>query len=831
MYQGQSRERFENNNAKLSAHRARHVRVQGDGLVLRPSLVALLVSAAVAVMAVSPGDALAQSAPASETRQSFSIPAQPLINALKAFGRQTQMQVLFDDALVEGRQGAAVSGHLTARQALAQLLAGTGLVAVSTQPGTFTLRAAPVAAPTATMATVTVTAQTDRETATGPIRGLIAKRSATASKTDTPLIETPQSISVIPAEQMELLKPRDVAEALTYTAGINRAAWVDRVSDQFVVRGFTSTQPYLDGMRYQVGIYDGQMEPYGLERVEVLKGAASTLYGSLPPGGLINAVSKQPTTEPLREVGLDVGSFKRKQLSADFGGALIEDGAWSYRLTTVLRKSDAPQDYTNDDRSYLAGALRWRPSAATSLTLRAEFQRDATVYPAGYPLYGTMLASPYGEIPTSRFIGEPGFDSFDVNRKVAGYLLEHDFSDSLKLRHGLRYYEGEIHRRETWARNYYGFTSTQRSFTRRGHERYQTSQGVTMDTSLQYTLQTGAVQHTALVGLDYSRTTWRDEYYYHNMADLDLFDPVYGSAIGATQRLDDSWGQRNIRQTGLYVQDQMKIGERWVILAGGRQDYVRYDDYNPLTGVVAADGEKSHKFSGRLGAVYLADNGLAPFAGFSQSFQPQSGADRLGARFKPTQGEQYEVGVRYQPTGSDTLVTAAVYQLTQKNVTVSDPADTSYSVQMGEVRSRGFELEARTRLGRHANLIGAYTYTDARTVKSSPLTPGEEGKRSAYTPYHQLSAWADYGFGAFGLPELRVGAGVRYTGTTREQGSTLSLPAYVLLDAMVSYSTGPWKLALNMKNVADKRYVTSCSYHTCFLGEPRTVILSAAYRW
>jgi len=244
MYQGQSRERFENNNAKLRAHHARHVRAEGGGLVLRPSLVALLVSAAVAVMAVSPGDALAQHAPASETRQSFSIPAQPLINALKAFGRQTQMQVLFDDALVEGRQGAAVSGHLTARQAMAQLLVGTGLVAISTQPGTFTLRAAPVAAPTATMATVTVAAQADRETATGPVRGLIAKRSATASKTDTPLIETPQSISVIPAEQMELLKPRDVAEALTYTAGINRAAWVDRVSDQFVVRGFTSTQPY-----------------------------------------------------------------------------------------------------------------------------------------------------------------------------------------------------------------------------------------------------------------------------------------------------------------------------------------------------------------------------------------------------------------------------------------------------------------------------------------------------------------------------------------------------------------------------------------------------------
>ncbi|THU05522.1 TonB-dependent siderophore receptor [Lampropedia puyangensis] len=764
----------------------------------------------------------------------FDIPAQPLAGALRLFSQQARQQVLFDQATVAGRSAPAVRGSLTPRQALDQLLAGTGIVLVQSQPDAFTLKAAPVANPQAAPATlemVTVTVQPNQETATGPVGGLVAKRSATGSKTDTPIIETPQSISVIPAEQIELLKPRDIAETLAYTAGISRSAWVDRVVDEFVVRGFTSTQPYLDGMRYQVGIYDGQMEPYGLERVEVLKGAASTLYGSLPPGGLINAVSKQPTTEPLHEIGLDVGSFKRRQLSADFGGALTEDEAWSYRLTTVLRKSDTAQDYINDDRKYLAGALRWRPSAVTSLTLRAEFQHDATIYTAGTPLYGTLLPSSHGEIPTRRFIGEPGFDTFKVNRKVAGYLLEHDFSDDLKLRHGLRYYQGNIHRREAWARNYYGFTSDQRTITRRGHERFQTSKGVTMDTSLQYTLQTGAVQHTAIAGLDYSRITWNDQYYHYDLPDLDIFSPVYGSPIGAQRRSDDNWGQRNTKQTGLYVQDQMKMGDRWVVMVGGRQDYVRFDNYNPLTGAIEADNEKSSKFSGRLGVVYLAPNGLAPFVGFSQSFQPQTGSDRTGARFKPTEGEQYEAGVRYQPTGSDTLITAAVYQLTQTNVTVSDPFDSSFSVQMGKVRSRGFELEARTRLGRHANLIGAYAYTDARTIKSSPLTPSEEGKRFAYTPPHQLSAWADYGFGAFDLPGLRVGAGARYTGTTREQGSTQSLPAYVLMDAMVSYSTGPWKLALNMKNLADKRYVTTCSYNTCFLGEPRTVILTAAYRW
>lgn len=795
----------------------------------RPAPMALAM-ALLAASYSSPPTALAQTqaAPALVT---VNLAAQPLGDALNELARQARLQLMVRPDLVEGKHAPAVSGRYTLGEALQRVLAGSGLVAQVEATGVVIIKVPPpLAGGEKTLSAIMVTSQHD-ETANGPVGGLIARRAATGSKTDTPIIETPQSISVIPAEQIELMKPRDVAETLTYTAGVTRAAYVDRVADQFVVRGFTSTQPYLDGMRYQVGIYDGQMEPYALERVEVLKGAASTLYGSLPPGGLINTVSKQPTVEPLREIGVDVGNFHRKQVSADFGGALTDDGVWSYRLTTVVRDSDAPQDYTSDDRAFVAGALRWKPDARTMLTLRAEYQHDDTVYQGGYPLYGTVLPSPYGEVPVSRFIGEPGFDSFKVNRKVAGYLFEHEFNDALKLRHSLRHYEGNIHRQETLPRNYFGFTSAQRVFTRRGHDRFQISKGFTTDTSLEYKAGTGAVQHTAIVGVDYSRTRWRDEYYYHVMPDLDLFNPVYGRGIGALQRLDDSWGVREIRQAGIYVQDQMKVGKHWVFLAGGRQDHVNYDDYNPLTGDVVASNEKSNKFTGRLGAVYLADNGLAPFLGFSQSFQPQSGRDRSGARFKPTAGEQYELGLRYQPQGTNTQISAAIYQLTQENVTVSDPFDTSYSTQMGKVRSRGFELEARTRLGRDANLIGSYAYTDARTIKSSPLTPAEQGKRSAYTPYNQLSVWVDQGFGFIGLGGLRAGIGARYTGETREQGSTLTLPDYTLFDAMVSYTTGPWKLSLNLKNLGDKRYVTNCSYHTCFLGEPRTVIASAMYRW
>jgi iron complex outermembrane receptor protein len=757
----------------------------------------------------------------------FNIPAGSLSTALNQAGETAKVLLSFDPALVANQSSSGLQGSYSIEEALYKLLQGTGLVAQARGNGAYRLEKQN----DSSLALVTVKAGRGEETATGPVNGYVAKRSATGTKTDTPIIETPQSISVISAEQIAVLQPGNLSDALLYTAGVNKAAYVDRVADQFVVRGFGKVSPYQDGMRYQVGIYDGQIEPYGLERLEVLKGAASTLYGTLPPGGMINVVTKQPTVDPLHEIKLEAGNFDRKQIAADFGGALTQDGDWSYRLTALHRDSGTSMDYGKDNRTFVAGAVRWQPTAVTSLTLRAEYQHDDTVYTPGLPLYGTLLTSPYGQLPKSLFIGEPGFDLFKVNRKVVGYTFEHAFNDALTLRHSLRYYQGNIHRRETMARNYYGATPNQTVFTRKGHERFQTSTGTTLDTSLQYKAQTGPIKHTAIVGVDYSHTSWRDEYYGYTMADLDLFNPVYGGAIGPQQLQSDDWTEQKISQLGVYVQDQMKIGDHWVVTAGGRQDYVTVDRRSPYTGAIEIDHEKSQKFSGRLGAVYLADNGIAPFAGFSQSFEPVAGADRLGNRFKPTVGEQFEVGVRYQPKGSDTLISAAVFQLTQNNVTVTDPLDTSFNTQLGRVRSRGFEVEARTRIGRNTNLIAAYSYTDARTIESSPLTPAENGKRSSFTPYNQMALWMDYDFGAFGLAGLRLGAGVRYTGETREEGSDRMIPSHTQFDAMASYTTGPWKFAVNVKNLTDKRYYTACSYRTCFLGEPLTVTTSAAYSW
>lgn len=780
-----------------------------------------------AALAAAPTAVLAQ---ATESRRGVVIAAGPLSQALNAYASAAGVELTMDASLLQGKRSAGLSGSYTVEEGFAELLRGQGLRAAREANGSYTLKPAPPQ-DAALLEPVTVTGA-QAETAAGPFPGYAARLSATGTKTDTPLIETPQSITVIGAQEIETLKSQSMQDALGYVAGVSRAEGIDRTTDSLFLRGFRSNQGsyYRDGSLYTVNIYNGRQEPYGLERIEFLKGASSVLYGAMPPGGVINTVSKRPTVEPLRELNVEAGSFRRRQVSADFGGALDQDGTWSYRLTALRRDSDTFVDYVPDDRTYVAPAIKWQPNEATSLTLLAEYQQDRTVYVYGLPAQGTVLPNPNGRIPRNRFTGEPGLDEFKMKRYSVGYLFEHAFTSQLKLRHNLRYINAKSDYGSTdlWQLMPDGRRTADRGFS----PRVDRSSAVSTDTSLQYQTRTGIVEHTLLAGLDYSTPKHETRRYFQTLDNLDLYDPVYGSPLGPVTPNINSSTKSDTKRLGIYLQDQMKIADKWVVLLGGRQDWVRANEHNLFTGEQYAQDEKTKAFTGRAGLVYLADNGLAPFLSYSQSFEPTTGQDRQGSRFKPTEGEQYEAGLRYQPAGSDTMLSAAVYQLTRKNLTVPDPMDTSYQIQAGKARSRGLELEARTRVGRNANLIAAYAYTDARTLKASPLQPDAEGRRLDSVPFNQFSIWGDYGFGDFGLPGLRVGAGLRYVGSTRgmAHGTAVEVPSFTLLDAMVSYTNGPWRFALNATNLADKTYIGSCTYG-CFYGEPRRIIGTATYRW
>lgn len=772
--------------------------------------------------------------PAAAQLFDLQVPSQPLASALKEFSRQTGVQLFAGADLLAGVSSRAVSGRLTAEQGLAVMLAETRLEAARTASGGFAIQRV-VAERTgsgATLPAILVTADAMRESASGPVAGYVAKRSATGTKTDTPVVETPQSISVVTSDQMRTQHAQTLQEALGYSSGIaaGAAGLNPSVADTFFIRGFQADTQfgsfYRDGMRYMANIYNGKQEPYGLERVELLKGPASILYGAAAPGGVINSVTKRPQVEPYREVNAEIGSDNRRQVSTDLTGPLDAEGVWSYRLTALERKSDTFIDFGRDDRTYVAPALTWRPSARTSLTLLASYQKSKQADAGTLPANGTLLSNPNGAIPRSRYLGEPGHNYYDTTTSTFGYVFEHAFTDSLKLTHALRKFESTLDAQyfllSGWADG-----ATRRRIGRQARTQNDDTDILTSDTNLQYQFGADRIKHTLLLGVDYSKSEYASERQRGNLAAIDVFTPVYGASFVTTpwRHIED-----NRRQTGIYLQDQIKIDDKWVVLLGGRYDSFANEDILNT----GRSYRKDNASTGRAGLVYLADNGLAPYVSYSQSFNPTGGTDRRGETFSPDKGEQYEAGVRYQPKGSETMLSAAVYQLTRQNVLTPDPADSGFSVQTGEVRSRGLELEAKTKIGRWLSLIAAYTYNDARVTQSN--TPSEIGTRFFAAPYHVASMWADYNLGELGLTGWSVGAGVRYVSS--KPGSTasasLAVPGYTLMDTRLGYESGPWRYVLNVANLNDKRYIPSVCYTGvtgCDYGAPRTVTASATYRW
>lgn len=674
--------------------------------------------------------------------------------------------------------------------------------------------------------------QTEKPTATTletvQVVAPIVKKIDSVTKTATPIIRIPQSISVVTSEQMQHHGIHGIAQTMWYIAGTGGGAYgYDSRSDWLLVRGFTPAR-YLDGLALANGSGSGitRIEPYGLERLEVLKGPSSMVYGAMPPGGMVNLISKRPTEKRLHEVMLQAGSYDLKEAAFDFGGPLDHDGTWLYRLTGLARNSDTQVDYIKDDRYYFAPALTWNPDDATSLTALTRWQKAETASGGGFlPAEGTLLPNPNGKIPPSRFTGEPGKNDYDKTIMSAGYQFRHDFANGVTFTQNLRYGKVDIEPRPGIGA--FGLMADKRTLIRYLFPRENHTRTFGVDNNLLYNFDTGNVQHTLLAGLDYRRT--HDDYasaFDFNAPSLDIFDPVYGSPI--TIPAYTSHTVQTQSQLGVYLQDQMRL-DHWMFTAGGRQDRVRTDTDNLIDGTSAAQTDRA--FSGRVGVNYLFDNGLAPYVSWSHSFQPSVGRDFAGHAFEPTTGDQYELGLKYQPAGGNGLITLALYQITQKNALTIDPDHTLFQVQQGETRLRGAELEGRWNLSPHFALRGSYTYSDSEVTHTNDAPA--LGKQIALLPEHQASLGGDYTITSGVLAGFGFGGGVRYVG--KHYGDTYNqwqTPAYTLVDAVVHYSTDHWRLQLNASNLFDKEYISACNSSTwCYYGYSRHVTLSARYRW
>lgn len=693
--------------------------------------------------------------------------------------------------------------------------------------------AAPAAsAPEATtLAPVHVKAKADQETATSPVPGYTAKRSATATKTDTPLIETGQSISVVTRERMDAIGATTLTQALGYTPGVKAGAYgEDSRYDWLTLRGFDAYSPgyFLDGTiaRNNNAWSTWRLDNYGAERIEVLRGPASVLYGQNGPGGVVNVVSKRPTDEPLREFQAQIGTFSRRQVSADLSGPIDDEGKALFRFTGLVRDSGTQVDHVPDDRVFIAPAFTWRPSNDTTLTLLSHYQRDRSGTTLGFlPPQGTLTYNPNGSIPVSTFVGEPGFDRFDKDQWAVGYNLEHRLNDSLTLHQNARYGRIDLDYKQLigagFEKDADGTITDYRTLTRSSFGSREKVASLTLDNQAQARFATADWKHTVLLGLDYQRNRFDQVTFFGAAPSIDIFAPVYGQPVTPTDPYAD--GVTTLTQTGLYLQEQAKLGERWVLSVGGRYDTARNHLEDRLN-ASSADID-DHKFTKRAGVVYLAPAGWAPYLSYSESFSP------VGIKgFKPESGRQYEAGVRYEPVGSRDSYSAAVFDLRRQNYVTTDSSFVPH--QTGEVLVRGLELEATVSPMAGTNLTAAYTWTPTAKITES-INPGDIGKQQTATSRHLLSLWADHRFRAGPADGLRIGLGVRYASSTLgdNNSSPAPLPAVTLVDAMLGYDIERWRLALNVRNLADKTYVANCGSTNCYYDSVRTVVGSVTYRY
>jgi iron complex outermembrane receptor protein len=747
------------------------------------------------------------------------IAAQPLATALIEFSQQSGVQVMASAAIVRGLQTQGVQGQMSVAAALGALLQGTSLDFHPAGPNTVGLRKPAVGAAAAEA--------TDRV----QVLDMVV---VTATKTETSITETSQSLSVVTSEEMEVRGVQDLNAALSYSAGIKFRDYPGGQGMQdFYLRGFRSNNTagavFRDGLRQQFNGLDGDLETYGLERIELLKGPSSVLYGQGAPGGLVNAITKHPSKTPLRELVVQGGSHDRLQGAVDFSGPIDDDAEWRYRLTALGRDSDTQFDYVVDDRLYVAPALTWVPSDRTEITLLTQYLKtEGGGGEQSFPVIGTVRPNPNGKIPSSRFLGDPSWNLFEVEGEAAAYEFKHKFTDSLRFNQVLRYSESDTTLKAVSPR-LSGNLTNNRFQSRLGVDRVADSRQLTTDANLAWTLDSDAIENTVLLGVDYAWHRRNNVQRNGTIGDIDVFAPVYGMPIVWAPTLAVNQTSR-LEQTGIYLQDQVKW-QGLSVTGGIRRDDVRTE--NLVRNLNITQIVEDEKTTGRVGAIYETDFGLAPYASYSTSFQPLPGTSFGGRPFEPTEGKQTEVGVKYQldPTS---LVTLALYELTQTNVATPDPLHSGFFVQQGEVRSRGVELEGRTRVTDALNLIAAYAYTDAETTKANPAASGIStvGLKQLGIPEHNISLWADYTF-SFGADNtLDIGGGARYVTDTYNTDNSIRVDGYTLVDLAGHYTWKGYALSVNVSNLLDKEYFTPGFYNgTVFYGYGRTVLATLRYRW
>ncbi|KAB2895650.1 MAG: TonB-dependent siderophore receptor [Burkholderiaceae bacterium] len=625
--------------------------------------------------------------------------------------------------------------------------------------------------------------------------GFAPVEAQTAGKAPMRRLETPQSISVVTREQMESRQIVNVQQALQTVAGVSPVNFGRRGFDDLNIRGFRSTESILvDGLVQSPGMW-AKLQPYGYERFEVLKGSASVLYGQVQPGGIVNAISKRPRKEALSEVGVEAGSFGLRTLQADINRPLSDSGKTALRVNALVSDSDDPTQFVYRKDRWFAPSLSLDLGRDTDLVLFATYSRSEWLRQQGITPYGTLRPNPNGRLSRTLYTGDPGFGVYEVESTTVGYALEHRISPTATLRQNVRY------ETEKGTGNFVSNGTLQANG--RLQNRNATRQAMdydilATDTSLLTRFEALGVRHQLVAGLDartgHSLLASRS----CRIGALDLFAPRYGMAATCPATFTGD-APAKLTVAGMYAQDQIRLGQGWTALVGLRRDWSTTDTNDRVASRQTRQKDSATTLS--AGLVYEFQPGWAAYASHGESFLPVSGQTFGGQLFAPETGRQWEVGLKYEAPGGQWTGALAVFDLTRRNVSTADPVNAGFSVQTGEQRARGLELEWGTDLKNGWKLTSAYTYTQTEVTRDH--NAAIVGKPLNLTPRHVLTAWTTYR-----LPQwqrVTVGLGGRYV--SEQIGAyPFTLPSYAVADASLSYTGGSYRITAGIKNLFNKAY-------------------------
>jgi iron complex outermembrane receptor protein len=621
------------------------------------------------------------------------------------------------------------------------------------------------------------------------------------TRTDTPIRDIPFSIQVVPEQVLEDRKVQRVTDALRTVAGVTTQDSPVSVFESFNFRGFSSQSFLRNGLRDETSGTAGSGIA-NIERIEVLKGPAGALFGQGSPGGTINIVTKQPLSSPFYEIEGTIGSFDTYEGIVDLTGPVNTDNeTLLYRLTASASKLGSFIDFVENERYLISPVLTWLIDKNTNLSLEAEYLSTKNPNYNGLPAVGTVLSNPEGEIPRDRNLNEPSFDKNDRQVLRIGYNFEHRFSENWQIRNSFRAAFQEYQNEAIFPSE---LLEDNRTLERTAQSLESTRNFYLLDTNIVGDFNTGSIAHKLLFGFDLLRDDTRNRDTQDFAIDpIDLFNPVYGSqTIGSAT--ESSNFITNTDGLGIYLQDQIALAENFKVLLGGRFDIASQEQEDDNDDTISFLQDEA--FSPRLGLVYQPNQNISLYASYSRSFTQVTGTSFDNQLFEPERGTQYELGIKGDWLDGNLSTTLAFYQITRSNVLSNDPDNSGFSIQTGEQRSRGIELDIAGEILPGWQIIGGYAYTDALVTEDEIF----EGNQINNAPEHAFSLWTTYEIQSGNLQGLGFGLGLYYIGERQgDLDNTFELPSYFRTDAALYYRRNDFRVALNVNNLFDVEYFES----------------------